>query len=212
MIRRPGGLAESERTRSIIGAFYEVAGYYGPCLPETVYVGAFVHELTLRGHTVAREVLVRSYYKGVEVAWHRLDLLVDGVIVVECKAGPSLSPRDEHQLKGYLRASALEVGFLFHFGARATFKRLFYPSRSSRPGGAIGDCADKNGTARDPALSDPSGRVREQSPRYDRPDRVTAAAQRFTLARRGPRLRLARWRSRRRSRIRGGASGRRGGS
>lgn len=138
MIRRAEGLVEAERTHSVIGGFFEVAGYYGPGLSEAVYTGAFVHELRLRGHSVAREVLVRTYYKGVQVAWQRLDLVVDGVIVVECKATPALLPRDEQQLEAYVRASGLEVGLLFHFGRRATFRRVYCPRRdalaTNRPG------------------------------------------------------------------------------
>ncbi len=80
----------SDLTRSVIGAFFEVYNRLGYGFLEHVYAAALEMELAARGHTVGREVLVPVAYKGREIAKHRLDMVVNGAIVVELKAGPTL--------------------------------------------------------------------------------------------------------------------------
>lgn len=122
--RRP--LAEEALTRSIIGAFFEVFNHLGPGFVESVYVAALERELIARGHRVAREVSVRVFYKGEPIAWQRIDMLVDEKVIVEAKATPFLTLASRLQLRGYLRATRLEVGLLLHFGQRAEFFREFF--------------------------------------------------------------------------------------
>ena len=45
-----------------------------------------------RGHTVAMEVKVPVRYMGELLQYQRLDLLVDGQVIVEIKATPLLAP------------------------------------------------------------------------------------------------------------------------
>jgi GxxExxY protein len=127
-IRRRGGLVEDKRTESIVGAFYEVYNTLGYGFRESVYAAALEKELRLRGHKVAREVLVQVFYKGEVISRQRLDMLVDDVVVVENKTSRSLVPRGARQLYNYLRASRLEVGLLLHYGPKPKFLRLFSPN------------------------------------------------------------------------------------
>ena len=120
-----GELLEAERVRSIVAAFFIVFNYFGGGgMCEAAYVGALEHELTLRGHQVDREVSVPVYYKGKLVAWQRLDLVVDGRVIVECKATERLAPSAGTQLIGYLRATIFQVGVLLHFGPHPKFYRF----------------------------------------------------------------------------------------
>ena len=109
-------MAEEERTRSIIGAFFAVYNTLGFGFLETVYLAALERELRERGHDVAREVSIRVLYKGEEIAWHRVDMIVDGLVIVEVKSTMNLAPIAGRQLYNYLRATRLEVGLLLHFG------------------------------------------------------------------------------------------------
>jgi GxxExxY protein len=68
-------------------------------------------------------VAVRVMYKGEEIGHQRLDMIVDGVVVVEIKSTPALAPVARRQLFAYLRATNLEVGLLLHFGPDARFFR-----------------------------------------------------------------------------------------
>jgi len=118
-------LVDSALTASIIGAFYEVYNVLGFGFLESVYVAALDRELQSRGHVVAREIAVRVNYKGKDIAWHRMDILVENRVVVETKAGELISPVAQLQLHNYLRATGLEVGLLLHFGPKQKFWRLY---------------------------------------------------------------------------------------
>ena len=120
-----GELLEAERVHSIVGAFFNVYNYFGGGgLCEAAYTGALEYELTLRGHTVAREVMVAVYYKGRLVARQRVDMVVDDRVIVESKATERLHPSAGAQLIGYLRATTFQVGVLLHFGSHPKFYRF----------------------------------------------------------------------------------------
>ncbi|HVZ50263.1 MAG TPA: GxxExxY protein [Gemmatimonadaceae bacterium] len=127
-----GNLVQHRVTRAIIGAFYEVYNHLGPGFLEAFYALAMERELRARGHSVVREVAVRVMYKGEELGRQRLDMIVDGVVVVEIKSTPSLAPVARRQLHAYLRATNLEVGLLLHFGPDPKFHRSLSPTRQGQ--------------------------------------------------------------------------------
>ena len=125
-------LLEEALTRSVIGAFFEVYNRLDFGLLEHVYVMALEIELRERGHVVAREVSVPIFYRGRELTWQRLDMVVDGRLVVETKSTRTLHPTALRQLYSYLRATRLEVGLLLHFGPSAKFHRVTSPNDTTR--------------------------------------------------------------------------------
>ena len=124
-------LVERELCYSIVGAFFEVYNYFGCGLSESVYSGAMECALTDRGHRVAREVVVEVRFKGRHVGWQRLDMIVDGRVIVENKATERLPAFAEQQITSYLRASPIKVGLILHLGPRAEYKR--YVDTRKRP-------------------------------------------------------------------------------
>ena len=64
------------------------------------------------------------YYKGQELTFQRLDMVVDDVLVLEVKATQELHEGSLRQLHNYLRATSLEVGLLLHFGPTPKFYRV----------------------------------------------------------------------------------------
>ena len=102
-------------TEQIIGAAIEVHRRLGPGLVESVYETAMDHELALRGIARDRQVPIRIPYKDIEISGQRLDLLVEGKVIVELKAVESLAPIHRAQLLSYLRAAHLRVGLLINF-------------------------------------------------------------------------------------------------
>lgn len=123
-------LVEEARTHSLIGAFFDVYNALGYGFLESVYAAALESELAARGHSVRRELLVAVSYKGNEVAKQRIDMLVDGKVVVECKSTRELHRSAARQVYNYLRATDLEVGLLFHFGPEPAFYRLFWRGKT----------------------------------------------------------------------------------
>ena len=131
-----GWLVEERLTHSILRAFYDVYNELGYGFLEHIYVLALERELIARGHVVAREVGVAVFYKGEELGQQRMDLIVDGKVVVETKSTQELHKSATRQLYNYLRATKLEVGLLLHFGPAPRFYRLIHqkknPSQSAK--------------------------------------------------------------------------------
>jgi GxxExxY protein len=123
-MKRPRLIHESI-TQSVIGAFYEVYNTLGFGFLEHIYILALERELRARGHLVRREVGVCVMYKGEELAYQRLDMIVDEKVVVEIKSTYELHRGARRQVYNYLRATSLEVGLLLHFGPEAKFYRSF---------------------------------------------------------------------------------------
>ena len=100
----------------------------GPGLLESVYQDALAYELAQRGLKVEKEVQVPVVYKGVVVGDPlRIDLLVEGCVVVECKATDKDNPIFVIQTLTYLRLMNLHLGLLVNFGKEtliAGFKRI----------------------------------------------------------------------------------------
>lgn len=52
--------------------------------------------------------------------------MVEDLIIIELKAAETLCPEHEYQLLNYLKATNIELGFLFNFGKKPQFKRLVF--------------------------------------------------------------------------------------
>lgn len=90
--------------------------------------------LTDDGLRVAREVPVSVYFRGRRVGTFRADMIVESVVLVEFKAGDRLDPNAEPQLLNYLRGTSLELGFILHFGPKASFiRRIMTNDRKLHP-------------------------------------------------------------------------------
>lgn len=126
-------LVHERLTHSVIGAFFEVAATLGFGFLEHVYAASLERELHDRGHGVGREVSVPILYKGEEVTRQRLDMIVDGKLIVEIKSTRILHEGSVRQVANYLRATNLEVGLLLHFGPRPRFYRVICTNPESRP-------------------------------------------------------------------------------
>lgn len=103
-------------TEKIIGAAIEVHRELGPGLLESAYEAALAYELSLREIRYERQKEMPVRYKGflIEVGY-RLDLLVEGHVIVELKAVTEMHPIYEAQLITYLRLSGCRVGLLINF-------------------------------------------------------------------------------------------------
>ena len=120
---RNDDLIEAELTESVIGAFYEVYNFLGYGFLEQVHAKGLERELRARGHRVARETYVWVHYKADPLCTQRIDMLVDDKLIIEVKSSEILPPPAMSQLRNYLKATTLEVGFLLHFGPKPRFYR-----------------------------------------------------------------------------------------
>lgn len=112
-------------TESVIAAGIEVHRHLGPGLTEPPYQEALIQELLARGHAVEAEVRVPLYYKGAQLRSHyRLDLVVDGIVIVELKASDGISDHARAQALSYLRATRMPVALVMNFAAPTLVKGL----------------------------------------------------------------------------------------
>ena len=108
--------AELDRlAHCVIGAALEVHRTLGPGFLEAIYEEALCVELSLRRIPFARQVPVGVDYKGNLVGQARMDLLVDGRLVVELKVIESIAPVHAAQVLTYLKAARLRLGLLINF-------------------------------------------------------------------------------------------------
>lgn len=109
-------------TGQIVDAAYKLHTRLGPGLLESVYEVVLARELARRGLRVERQKAVSFEFDGMcfEDAY-RVDLLVEGLVVVELKSVENLAPVHPKQVLTYLRLLNLPVGLLLNFGA-ATMK------------------------------------------------------------------------------------------
>lgn len=103
-------------TSRIIQAAIEVHRTLGPGLLESVYFACLVYELQLAGLKVECERSIPVIYKGVVMnCTYRLDLLVEGLVIVELKAIEKLLPVHEAQLLTQLKLAGKPAGLLLNF-------------------------------------------------------------------------------------------------
>ena len=103
-------------TGDIIGCAIEVHRVLGPGLLETIYEQALGFELSTHGITYERQVPVSVRYKEYFLEGQRLDLLVDGEVVVEIKSSRRILDVAAAQLLSYLKATGLKRGLFINFG------------------------------------------------------------------------------------------------
>src|SRR5437868_5484424 len=91
-------------TGAIIGAAIKVHRTLGPGLLESVYRICLAHELTKLGLRVEKEKPIPVIYDGIQLeCGFRADLLVEGMVIVECKAKDKLHPVDQAQIMSHMR-------------------------------------------------------------------------------------------------------------
>ena len=126
-------LLYQDLTYRIIGAAMEVHRELGPGFLESIYQRALAQELTARHVVYEAEQRISVVYKGVIVGDFDVDLLVEGLVIVELKAVAQLNQAHHAQVINYLTASQLELALLINFGEPSLrHKRIIrQPNRQS---------------------------------------------------------------------------------
>ena len=104
-------------TESIIACAIEVHRILGPGLLESIYEEALCHEFQLRGIPFERQKEIDVVYKGKAIKGQRLDLIVDGRVVIEIKAVKTMHDAFTSQALSYLKSTGLKRALIINFGA-----------------------------------------------------------------------------------------------
>ena len=109
------GLEFEELSSKVIKAAIEVHKKLGPGFLESLYQRALMIQLEKDGLRVTTQNEIKIYYEGIEMGTHRLDLLVEGQIIVELKVIKEIADIHIAQLVSYLKATGLKIGLLLNF-------------------------------------------------------------------------------------------------
>jgi GxxExxY protein len=101
--------------RETIGCAICVHRELGPGFKELVYQEALCLELESRKIKFERERRILVKYRHWKIPGHRLDLVVEGVLIVELKTVKKLKELHRRQVVSYLKASGLKLGLLINF-------------------------------------------------------------------------------------------------
>ncbi|MBX9461134.1 MAG: GxxExxY protein [Brevundimonas sp.] len=104
--------------RAVVDAALSVHRALGPGLLESVYEACLAEELRQRGLASERQVAVPVAYGEVRMdVGFRLDLIVEGSVIVEIKSIDALASIHTAQVLTYLRFSGLRLAYLINFNA-----------------------------------------------------------------------------------------------
>src|SRR5687768_17663884 len=112
-------MSENEISYKIIGVALELHKNIGPGLLESVYENALYYELRQAGLNVACQVPMPFVYKDVKMEiGYRIDIVVEGKVLVEVKSIETLAPVHYAQTLTYLKLSGLKLGLLINFNVK----------------------------------------------------------------------------------------------
>ena len=139
MLTDPSGL--NALTRAIIGCAIEVHREIGPGLLENVYSECLQAELRRHRLKFDLERQVPLTYKGERLKAHYyVDMVVEGLVIVELKTVAEIAEIHKCQVLTQLRLTGLHVGMLLNFNVvtltRGGVKRIVSPPRGLEVGAA----------------------------------------------------------------------------
>ena len=106
-------------TKKVIGAAIEVHRALGPGLLESAYEECLCHELHASELSFKRQVGIPVAYKTVHIdCGFRVDLLVEGTLVMELKAVEKVLPIHHAQVLTYMRIGGFSRGLLVNFNEK----------------------------------------------------------------------------------------------
>ena len=109
-------MKENEVSERIIGCAIEVHKSLGPGLLESAYLECLFYELQKAGLIVEKQKPLPLIYKEVKLdAGYRIDLVVEGIVIIELKSVETLNEIHIAQVLTYLKLSGCKLGLLINF-------------------------------------------------------------------------------------------------
>lgn len=119
-------MQENDISYTIRGCIFKVYNNLGPGLLESAYEAALAYELNKAGLIVKIQVMLPMIYENIKVDnGYRLDLMVEGKVIIELKSVETLLDVHHKQLITYLKLSGLKLGLLVNFNCDGIAKNIF---------------------------------------------------------------------------------------
>ena len=118
-------LGNKELSSRVIEAAIAVHMALGPGFIESVYESALCVELAARDISFERQKLIKVHHRQTQVGEHRLDVLVEGCLLVELKAVKDLEDIFFAIGRSQMKAAGIRDGLILNFASMPlTIKRI----------------------------------------------------------------------------------------
>ena len=105
-------------SNKVIGCALNVHRELGPGLLESTYEQCLCYELSKAGIQFERQKELPVRYQEVDIdCGYRIDLLIEGALIIELKSVDKLERIHEAQLLTYMKLSTIEIGLLINFNS-----------------------------------------------------------------------------------------------
>ena len=110
----------------ITGEAMRVHRKYHSGLVESAYEAALKYLLEQKGYTVERQVFLPMYWDDVQLDQnYRMDLVINGNIIIELKAVNFIDKEHRRQLFNYMHLTQTRYGMLINFGGKSVFSEWY---------------------------------------------------------------------------------------
>jgi GxxExxY protein len=116
-------IVERDLSHVIVGCFFDVYNELGYGFIELLYARALEITMRQRGLRVDREYPITVMFRGQQIGFHRIDMVVERRVIVEIKSTERLAESSRRQLRNYVKALGVDLGILLHFGPAPKFYR-----------------------------------------------------------------------------------------
>ena len=111
----------------ITGEAMRVHRKYHPGLLESAYEAALKYLLEQKGYTVERQKFLPIFWENVQLDQdYRMDLVVNGNIILELKAIKHIDTPHRQQLWSYLRITRKPYGMLINFSPEGLYSEWYH--------------------------------------------------------------------------------------
>ena len=105
-------------SNKVIGCALNVHRELGPGLLESTYEQCLCSELSKAGIQFERQKELPVRYQEVQIdCGYRIDLLIEGALIIELKSVDKVERIHEAQLLTYMKLSNIEIGLLINFNS-----------------------------------------------------------------------------------------------
>ena len=116
----------------ITGVAMKVHSKYHAGLLESAYEAALKYLLEQLGYKVERQVFLPIFWEDVQLdQTYRMDLVIDGEIIVELKAIAYVDKAHRRQLWNYLNLTHMPYGMIINFGAESLYSEWYQRDSAS---------------------------------------------------------------------------------
>lgn len=123
-------LGNKDLSGRVIDAAIRVHKALGPGFIESVYESALCVELRVQGLAFERQKAIKLFYRDTEVGEHRLDILVEGKLLVELKAVKAIEDIFFVIGRSQMKAAGIADGLILNYHRMPLTIRRIAPEQS----------------------------------------------------------------------------------